>query len=189
MLSDDERRQLLALADGSILEGLASGHPLRVDLASLLPVLAAPGAAFVTLRRDDRLRGCIGTLDPYRPLAEDCAANAYAAAFRDPRFPPLDGAEYPLLHLHISVLGPTRPLSVSTEAELHDRLRPGEDGLVLEEGTRRATFLPNVWEQVPDPRTFVRQLKRKAGLPDDYWSTSMRFGRYSIEEVCSGPPP
>ncbi|MFC4261175.1 AmmeMemoRadiSam system protein A [Marinobacter lacisalsi] len=182
MLSGIERSQLLGLADASIGEGLVTGTPLQVELQNVTPHLASPGTTFVTLRLQGQLRGCIGSLEALRPLAEDCAANAFAAAFRDPRFAPVTAAEYPLLQLHISVLEPPRPLSVGSEAELLDRLRPGEDGLVLVEGGRRATFLPSVWEQLPDPGEFVRHLKRKAGLPGDYWSTTLQFGRYGVEE-------
>lgn len=183
MLSAIERSQLLALADASIREGLASGQPLQVELRNLAPHLASPGTTFVTLKLHGQLRGCIGSLEAWRPLAEDCAANAFAAAFRDPRFAPVAAQECPLLELHISVLEPPTPLPVQTEAELIGRLRPGEGGLVLVEGRRRATFLPSVWEQLPDPVEFVRHLKRKAGLPDDYWSPTLQFGWYGVEEL------
>lgn len=183
MLSADERRFLLGLADNSIREGLASGAPLAVEVQSLSPHLAGPGSTFVTLKAGGQLRGCIGTLEAWRPLAEDCAENAFAAAFRDPRFPPVTAQEFPALDLHISVLEPARPLVAATEAELLDQLRPGEDGLVLVEGHRRATFLPSVWQQLPEPALFLRHLKRKAGLPEDYWSPTLEFGRYQVEEL------
>lgn len=183
MLSASERSQLLALADTSIRKGLESGKPLTVDLTGLSSSLTDPGACFVTLRLNGHLRGCIGSLEPCRPLATDCAANAFAAAFRDPRFAPVTAAEYPSLQLHVSVLGPAKPLAIQSETELIDLLRPGVDGLVLVEGRRRATFLPSVWQQLPDPGDFVRHLKRKAGLPDDYWSPALQFARYHVEEL------
>ena len=116
---------------------------------------------------------------------EDVAENAFAAAFRDPRFPPLRPDEYPRLEYHISILNPPEPMTVTSEADLLQQLRPGVDGLVLIEGARRATFLPSVWEQLPDPRQFLAHLKMKAGLPADYWSDSLRFERYTVEEFGS----
>ena len=182
MLSDTERQRLLTLAKLSIREGLGSGRPLSVECQKLTPRLASPGTTFVTLKLDGQLRGCIGSLEAYRPLAEDCAENAFAAAFRDPRFPPVSVQEYPALSIHVSVLEPTRPMQVVSEADLLEQLRPGQDGLVLIHGDRQATFLPSVWEQLPLPGDFVRHLKRKAGLPDDYWSPMLQFGRYGVEE-------
>ena len=182
MLSDDERQQLLTLAKRSIHEGLQSGRPLAVDLQQVPPRLASPGATFVTLRRDGQLRGCIGTLEASRPLAEDCAQNAFAAAFRDPRFSPVTAREYPELSIHLSVLEPASPMQVTSEADLLAQLRPGQDGLVLSHNGRRATFLPSVWEQLPVPADFLLHLKRKAGLPGDFWSPTLQFSRYGVEE-------
>jgi len=176
-----ERRSLLQLAAASIAHGLAHGRPLPVNPAEYPPRLRAPGAAFVTLHLQGRLRGCIGSLEAYRPLVEDVAENAFAAAFRDPRFPPLSQAEFPLLDIEVSVLSPPEALPVRSEAELLERIRPGVDGLILEEGARRGTFLPAVWESLPDPRSFVTQLKLKAGLPPDYWSDTLRVYRYHTE--------
>ena len=136
--------------------------------------LADPGATFVTLKVEGELRGCVGSLQPRRPLGEDVRANAQAAAFDDPRFPPLDRAEYDALEVEVSVLSASAPIVVASERELHAQLRPGIDGVTLQWGGRRATFLPQVWESLPDPRDFLGHLKRKAGLPLDFWSTNSR---------------
>jgi AmmeMemoRadiSam system protein A len=129
------------------------------------------------------LRGCIGTLQAFRPLVEDVAHNAYAAAFHDPRFPRLSAKEYAQLHYHISILSTPEPVKFKDEQDLLAQLRPGIDGLVLEEGLYRGTFLPQVWESLPEPKTFLRHLKQKAGLHPDYWSTTIKVQRYTVEEI------
>lgn len=172
------RRRLLAIAERSIDEGLRVGRPWSPDLDAEDPVLRGPGAAFVTLRREGQLRGCIGSLEPHRPLARDVSENAFRAAFRDPRFPPLAPHERDDLDLHLSILGPHSPIAAHTEEELVAALRAGVDGLVLCSGGHRATFLPAVWESLPDPRAFVRALKQKAGLAPDAWGSDWSFERY-----------
>lgn len=176
------RRMLLEVARASIRHGLDHGRPLPVDPAAFPPPLAEPGAAFVTLHREGRLRGCIGSLEPRRPLVTDVAENAYAAAFRDPRFPPLAPREYEGLEIEISVLGPPEALPpAASEAEAAALLRPGVDGVILEGGGRRGTFLPAVWDQLPDPLQFLRHLRLKAGLPAEGWSPAWRLWRYTTE--------
>lgn len=187
MLSAAERQAVLDLAAEAIDYGLRHGQPPPVDSHRLPPALQARRACFVTLTLHGELRGCIGSLEAYRPLAEDVSENAFAAAFRDPRFPPLSSGERRGIHLHVSVLEPAQPLTVSSEADLLAQLRPGVDGLVLEEGARRATFLPSVWTSLPDAGQFLRALKRKAGLPEDYWpkpgQDTLRFARYTVEDI------
>ncbi len=147
-----------------MLHGLDQGRPLPVDLADLPPELAAPRATFVTLTRGGRLRGCVGRLQAERPLAQDVAANAYAAAFEDSRFQPLERAELAGLGIHVALLTAPEPILFTGEADLLRQLEPGVDGLVLEAGRRRATFLPAVWASLPEPADFLRELKVKAGL-------------------------
>lgn len=142
--------------------------------------LSLPAATFVTLTRDGELRGCIGSLTQNRPLRDDVARNARAAAFEDPRFPAVTMEELDRLRIEVSVLEPSEPIECSSEAELLAALRPSLDGLTLECGSNRATFLPQVWERCPEPRRFVEALKRKAGLPEDFWSDEIRFFRYSV---------
>jgi uncharacterized protein len=184
-LATPERHELLALARASIDSTLSSGRAVRelapFTTALLLPALTVRRSSFVTLRRGEDLRGCCGTLDAPRPLAEDVWRNAWAAAFNDYRFPPLTAAEWPHMNVHLSLLTVPEPLDVATEEELLAALRPSIDGLILESDAGRATFLPAVWEQIPDPLQFVRQLKMKAGWPATYWSHRVRCLRYSTE--------
>jgi AmmeMemoRadiSam system protein A len=177
--SAKERASLLQVALASIESGLETGSPLQVNPDAYPAALAAWRASFVTLKRNEELRGCIGSLAPVSSLVEDVARNAFAAAFRDPRFPVLVAAELEGLKIEISVLGPTEPMEFRSEAELLNLLRPGIDGLVLHDGRHRGTFLPAVWESLPDPSDFLAHLKQKAGLPGDYWSDTLGIERYT----------
>jgi AmmeMemoRadiSam system protein B/AmmeMemoRadiSam system protein A len=144
------------------------------------------GASFVTLTRQGELRGCIGTLEAHRPLGLDVRENAVAAAFRDPRFMPLSRAEFDDIRVEVSLLSPSEPLVVASEQEALASLRPGIDGVVFEVGHARSTFLPQVWEQLPEPAEFMAHLKRKAGLAVDFWSESVRLSRYSVSKWKEG---
>lgn len=144
--------------------------------------LERPGATFVTLRRAGQLRGCIGSLEAERPLREDVAANARAAALRDPRFPPLAADELHDLTVEVSLLSDPLPLHCADEDELVARLAAERPGLILEYRGRRATFLPQVWEQLDDARSFLRQLKQKAGLDAEFWSPDLRVLRYTVDK-------
>ena len=184
-LATPERRELLALARASIDSALArsraSGDLIPFTAALLSPALTVRRSSFVTLRRNEELRGCCGTLDAPRPLAEDVWRNAWAAAFNDYRFPALTATEWPQISVHLSLLTVPEPVDVTTEEQLLALLRPSIDGLILESDTGRATFLPAVWEQIPDPVQFVRHLKMKAGWPATYWSDRVRCSRYTTE--------
>ena len=146
------------------------------------PELAHPAATFVTLTQSGQLRGCIGSLETYRALAADVSENAFAAAFRDPRFAPLTREEWPCTRVEVSLLEPAEPMDFVDEDDAIARLRPGVDGLLLTHGHRRATFLPQVWESLPDPRRFLTQLKLKAGLPADFWDESITLARYGVRK-------
>ncbi len=172
---------LRSIAIASVHHGLRHGCALAVDTDTLKPPLSVPGASFVTLRRDGRLRGCVGTLAADHPLAVDVSINAYNAAFRDPRFAPLTTPESSDFSVSISVLGAPQPLQCCDEDDLLRQLRPGIDGLTITEGHRRGTFLPSVWDNLASPREFVRELKLKAGLALDYWSASIVVERYTTE--------
>jgi len=180
-LGEEERILLHKVARASIEHGIETGRPLTVDIARYPHPLREPRATFVTLNEHGRLRGCIGSLEAVRPLVEDVAHNAYAAAFSDPRFPSLQARELADLDVHISVLSPAAPMSFASEEDLIRQLRPGVDGLILEDGYHRGTFLPAVWESLPDAHDFLQHLKLKAGLPADYWSDSIRLSRYVTE--------
>jgi AmmeMemoRadiSam system protein A len=180
------RQQLLDLARTSIGHGLEHDRPLRVDPNDYPADLRAIRASFVTLNKAGRLRGCIGRLEATRPLVEDVVDNAYSAAFRDPRFPPLNRQEYPRLDLHISILSPATQIEFSDQTDLLRKIRPGVDGLILIEGPHRGTFLPSVWESLPEVESFFAQLKVKAGLPPDYWSDRLQVMRYTTESFGQG---
>ncbi|MGE5626027.1 MAG: AmmeMemoRadiSam system protein A [Bacillota bacterium] len=174
------RDALLRLARESIHRRLAGDGSLpQPDFAT--PVMDEPRATFVTLKLDGMLRGCIGTLEAQRPLRLDVAHNARAAAFHDPRFAPLSRLEFEPLHIEISVLSPPRGFHAASREALLAELKPGVDGLILQEGGRRATFLPAVWESLLEPEQFLSQLLLKAGLPAAHWSNTLRFARYTTE--------
>jgi len=142
--------------------------------------LSSPGATFVTLFCGDELRGCIGSLHARRPLGVDVRENAINAAFNDPRFPPLAQSEFVGTSVEISLLTPSTSFCFAIEDELLARLRPGIDGVTLEHSGHRATFLPQVWTHLPEPRMFLAELKRKAGLANDFWSPRMNVGLYEV---------
>lgn len=146
------------------------------------PAMALPGATFVTLTQDGALRGCIGSLEAHRPLDQDVRANAVAAAFRDPRFPPLTLAELPRTRVEVSLLTAPVAMTFGGEADALRQLRPDVDGIILIAGQRRSTFLPQVWEQLPEPRQFMAHLKQKAGLPADWWSAEVQLRRYEVQK-------
>jgi len=173
------RETLLSVARHSILEGLQQGQPMPVQIDDYPPQLQQLRASFVTLNIGGQLRGCIGTLEAHQPLVLDVAHNAFAAAFKDPRFLPLSQPEYEQLEIHISILNPAEEMTFSSEQELIGQLRPGIDGLIMQEGQQRGTFLPSVWQQLPEPKQFIQHLKHKTGLPADYWSPDLRIWRYT----------
>jgi AmmeMemoRadiSam system protein B/AmmeMemoRadiSam system protein A len=173
-------RTLIAIARQAILR--------RLDPATAAPDtrqaawLAQPGAVFVTLMLDGRLRGCIGSLEPHRALGEDVAANAEAAAFRDPRFPPLTAAEWPRCEVEVSLLSRAKPIAYADEADLLAQIRAGDDGIILEHAGKRATFLPQVWQGLPDKRAFLAELVKKAGLPADTRLARCKVSRYRVKK-------
>jgi len=174
----EHRAWLLQHARTSMIHGVKHGHPPLIELDPVPALLKEKRATFITLEKRGSLRGCIGRLDAVEPLVIDIAQNAVAAAIDDHRFPPVSEGEIPGIRISISILTPPEPMSVDSEAELIANLQPGVDGLILQDGRRRATFLPSVWEELPITADFIRHLKVKAGLPPDYWSVSMKAFRY-----------
>jgi AmmeMemoRadiSam system protein B/AmmeMemoRadiSam system protein A len=173
-------RTLIEIAKGAIANGLAlKSAPAK---RKPLPWLLQPGATFVTLTAEGALRGCIGSLAATRPLGEDVAANARAAAFEDPRFPKLTRDEWPRCTVEVSLLSAPKPIHFADEADLTAQIRAGEDGLILECEGKRATFLPQVWEGLPDKTRFLQELVRKAGLPDSTRLARCRVWRYRVEK-------
>ncbi len=169
---------LLAIARNAIASEL--GIPPDSREPADFPCLDEPAATFVTLTRGGNLRGCIGSLAPRRSLRDDVRENARAAAFGDPRFPPLAQGEFRTIRIEVSLLDTPEPLHCSSEEDVLAALRPGIDGVVLQEGFHRATFLPQVWEALPDPREFLRHLKAKAGIPPDSRVPGPAFSRYTV---------
>ncbi|MCL5668915.1 MAG: AmmeMemoRadiSam system protein A [Gammaproteobacteria bacterium] len=175
-MSSDRGQVLLRLARASLHDALGetSASVFTEDW------LHEPGACFVTLTQYGKLRGCIGTLEAHRPLIEDVRANARAAALDDPRFAPLEADEMPLTRIEVSLLSNMEPIVCEDEADLCARLRPHLDGVVLRCGSRRGTFLPQVWQHLPEPKAFLNELKHKAGLPAGFWSDEVKVYRYSV---------
>ncbi|HSR02411.1 MAG TPA: AmmeMemoRadiSam system protein A [Methylophilaceae bacterium] len=170
---------LLTIARSAISEPLGKPVPNSIEI---LPWLREKGATFVTLTKNQELRGCIGTLEAHQPLIADVKANAFAAAFRDPRFFPLTENELDLIKVEVSLLSPMKPLQFSGEQDALSQLQSGIDGLVLEFGKYRSTFLPQVWEQLPEPSSFMAHLKHKAGLQIDFWSNEIKLYRYTVSK-------
>jgi AmmeMemoRadiSam system protein A len=181
---------LLPIARSSIARALGRTH----EAAESAPWLQELGATFVTLTQQGTLRGCIGSLQAHRSILADVKANAVAAALHDPRFAPLAAQELEVTDIEISLLSSMQPLKFSSEADALAQLRPGVDGVVLEYGRYRSTFLPQVWEQLPSATQFMAQLKQKAGLPAHFWATEVKLQRYTVskfkesDKESEGPP-
>jgi AmmeMemoRadiSam system protein A len=177
----DERNILLNTAASSIHFGFVERRPLEVDLLKHPPRLQEFRNTFVTLYVRGEFQGCIGSMRAHTPLVQDVAKNAFSAAFQDRRGAPMSPTDLPDLKISISILSAPEPIQFLDEAELISRVRPGIDGLIVEEQGRHGTLLPSVWENIPDPGDFVRHVKLKAGLPSSYWSSSIRYMRYRTE--------
>lgn len=178
MHSTEDGALLLAIARDALARALGAPRPLPDDGAA--PWLDAPGASFVTLTQRGRLRGCIGTLEAHRPLRLDVASNAVAAGLRDTRFAPLAARELSGTAIEVSLLSTPEALAFASETEALAQLEPGRHGVLLEFGARRSTFLPQVWQQLPDAADFMAQLKRKAGLAPDFWARGLQLSRYTV---------
>jgi len=185
MLEPADRRRLIDAACESIARGLGRPEPEPLPAGPWFQPLCATRATFTTLTLEGELRGCRGTIEPRRALVEDVWGNAWASAYDDPRFAPVTADEIPRLAVAISVLSPLEAIPAGSEEELIEALEPGVDGLLLSRGSARATFLPAVWRQLPDPRDFVAQLKHKAGWPGSFWSADLKAYRYRAETFPS----
>lgn len=182
MLSESDRKTLLTIAREAMLAAAHQSPAPKLDLASLPPSLTEPRATFVTLNIGHELRGCIGGLYPSAPLAQDVQYHAAAAATEDPRFPPVSAHEAPIIHIEISVLTVPEPVPHQSPEELLQILRPLVDGVILISGWHRATFLPQVWERVPNPVQFLEMLSEKAGGSPDLWrNPATEVLRYQVE--------
>ena len=177
-LSLNDQRICLDIAKQSILHGLETGRALQVKTQDYSADLQQQLASFVTLHKYGQLRGCIGALEAYQPLINDIAEHAFAAAFNDPRFPALQQNEFEKIDIEISVLRKPEVMQFESEADLLRQIRPGIDGLILEYGHNRGTFLPSVWEQLPTAKDFLQHLKLKAGLSQNWWHDDVKISRY-----------
>ena len=178
MLSPEDVNALFTLADLGVRAGLAGQPAPDVAPETLLPALREPHGAFVTIEVDGELNGCIGSIVAVEPLGVAVPKLAWKAAFADPRLPALTPAEYPSAEIKISVLTPLEPVPASSEAELLANLEVGRDGVLIRSGAANATFLPVMWDKLPDPPTFIRHLEAKAGLRPGHWPSDMEAWRY-----------
>ena len=184
---------LLALARNAIAVRMGLAQSITPQEGFLRGAVNAPellknAATFVTLTQNGQLRGCIGSLQAYRPLLDDIRENACNAAFRDPRFKPLSAEELPATRVEVSLLTPAVAMQFSSEADALAQLRPNIDGIIFSAGSRRSTFLPQVWEQLPKPADFMAHLKQKAGLPATYWGSDVKLERYTVEKWKKATP-
>lgn len=191
-MATDQGKTLLSIARAAIAQVLHVPHAATDESAAWL---AEPGASFITLTQSGELRGCIGTLQAHRPLLIDVKSNAVSAALHDPRFLPLTLKEFITVQVEVSLLTAPQPLAFADETDALAQLRPGIDGVVFEYGRHRSTFLPQVWESLAQPPLFLAMLKRKAGLPDNFWAENVKLSRYTVtkwretdldEESCNG---
>jgi AmmeMemoRadiSam system protein A len=184
-LSESQRQTLLRIVGDTLRVGVDTDRKLELNASDYEWVLQQRRASFVTLRINKELRGCIGTLEARQPTIIAVVDAAFSAAFRDSRFSPVVEGELESLETSIALLSPPESVHVESEAALLESLRIGIDGLILEEGDRRATFLPSVWEQISDPQVFLNRLKKKAGMPSIYWSPNIKISRYCSESFAS----
>ena len=178
-----ERKTLLNLAKQSIEYGLQHQKIMTVKTNDYPESLQEERACFVTLTINNQLRGCIGSLEAHQPLVQDVIYNAYHAAFSDPRFQPMSEEDLVTLSIHISILTKPEAIHFTSEEDLLNQIQPDIDGLILSEGGLRGTFLPSVWEQLPHKKEFLNHLKLKAGLPENYWSDTIKIERYHTDII------
>ncbi len=178
--TENQKRELLRLARKTISEGCTRGlPPEQIQEKEDQPdFFLQEAASFVTLQKRGVLRGCIGSTQAHRTLLDDVIHNAFASAFRDPRFPPVTENELTEIKVEISILSPQQQMEISDERDLLKQLRPGTDGLLIRNPQYSATFLPQVWKQLPNPRQFLAHLKNKAGMAPGSWPEDMECFRY-----------
>jgi AmmeMemoRadiSam system protein A len=182
-LTPEEQKILLHLAREALQYGVKGESLPPLDSSALTPRLLEEGASFVTLTEAGQLRGCIGALEPYQPLAQDVREHAVAAALEDPRFPPVNMGEVDRVHIELSRLTRPVPLPYAHADDLLHKLRPHVDGVILRDNFRRATFLPQVWEKIPDPAEFLDNLCYKMGAHPDLWRRKhLEVLVYQVEE-------
>lgn len=181
---NEQGKILLQIARTAISCALRVRSASTAEVDENMPWLSEPGATFVTLTQWGELRGCIGSLQACDPLIEDVSNNAVSAALYDPRFLPLTADELDTVNLEVSLLSELQPLGFASEADALAQLRPDIDGIVFEYGPYRSTFLPQVWESLPQPQQFLARLKSKARLSEDFWAEDVKLSRYTVSKWC-----
>ncbi len=188
LLSPDDRKRLLELAREAMTDAVTGKRKKDIDISSISDPLRQIGASFVTLTIEGDLRGCIGTLEAYQPLYRDVQDHAIQAALEDYRFPPVTAEEIPLISIEISRLTSPVPLPYKKPEELPGLLKPHVDGVILKDGFHRATFLPQVWQQLPEPPIFLSHLCQKMGAAPDLWKRKvLEVSIYHVEEFSESP--
>ena len=180
-LADTDKDVLTHIAHDSVRYTIEHSEEMPIALSDFSDALNDEGATFVTLKYNNKVIGCMGSLSAHRPLVEDVVHNAFSASYHDSRFPDPKTIEPEKIQIYISLLSPAEEIKFNSEQALISAIRPGTDGLILSDKQQRGTFLPSVWESIPDPESFLKQLKRKAGLPTDYWSDTLKVHRYTTE--------
>lgn len=187
-INSEEQEILLDFAYAAIVASAGEGSFPSIEPNSLPPQLSEPGASFVTLNIAGKLRGCMGTIEPKLPLAEDVIKNASSAAHHDPRFPAVTLEEIDLIEIEVSVLTTPEILLFNSSEDLLSQLKPAIDGVILKKGIRRATFLPQVWKKVDDTEDFLTRLCLKANLTHDAWcSEELEILTYTVKSFSREP--
>jgi len=184
-LNDEDKATLLHFSERAVEHAVQYQKPLQVDFDRFAPRLCQLAATFVTLSFQGSLAGCIGSLKPTQMLIENVLHNSYSAAFMDSRFGVIQQSQLPDLHIEISVLSSLIAVNANSEQMLIEQLNPGEHGLVIEYAGRRSTFLPKVWETLPEKAEFVARLKEKGGLPTDFWSSKIQCHCYTADRFSN----
>ena len=182
-LKNKEEQDLLRLAYETIEYGLKQGEQLEINPQQYSSNLQKFNASFTTLRVNEKLRGCVGTTEAILPLVCSVSHSAYASAFNDFRFPPIQASELDQLKVSISVLSQTEALSFASEKDLIKKIQPGIDGLILSYNDHKGTLLPAVWQAIPTKDQFISALKEKAGLPQDFWTSDLQVSRFSTHII------
>ena len=182
-LLQEQGARILRAAMQTVGYGIKNGKPPKLDLPSFPAELQDNRATFVTINKNGQLRGCIGTIQAYQPLITDLVENAFKAAMKDPRFPPTQEDEAGALEISVSLLSPMSEMTFSDEADLLSQLRPRQDGLIISDQGKRSVFLPQVWDSIPDAKSFLTRLKQKAGLAADHWSGDFQAWRFTALSV------
>jgi AmmeMemoRadiSam system protein A len=177
-LTEKDKNALKKIARKAVIHAVTYSKELPVSLSEFPATLHGYQNTFVTLKYNGKVIGCMGSLEADKPLVNDVVHHAFSASYYDSRFPDPKTIDPEKIEIHISLLSPIEEIKFSSEQGLLSVIRPGKDGLLIREGQQSGTFLPAVWDSIPAPERFLKELKRKAGLPTDYWSDTIKAYRY-----------